>query len=175
MRIDFARAGRPGSVLVEVAANTDPELLGCPPHARGFPYCRALLEQDARGYADALGWIQLVDSSETTAGFQIDPFEPLGKVGHPFAFFGFAPTLFDAPSRAGSPELTWTANSFLAGIAAERQAFALLGFSWGFAIEEGEITIVGPSRLAESAWSDSIPVLREACPGWDFLDGFTTT
>jgi hypothetical protein len=155
-----------------VAANTDPAALGCPPHARGFPYCRARLDQDAAGYADALGWIQLVDSSDADANFQIDPFEPLGEVAHPFAFFGFAPTLFDAPSRPARPDMSWTANSFLAGITAERQVFALLGFSWGFAIEDGAISIAAPSPLDESAWNACLPALRESCPTWDFLPGF---
>jgi hypothetical protein len=172
VRIDFTHAGASGSVEIEVAAITDPEALGCPPHARGFPYCRAAIEQDARGYADALGWIQLVDSSETSAGFELDPFEPLGAVGHPFAFFGFAPTLFDAPSRPQRPDMTWTADSFLAGIADERQAVALLGFSWGFKIRGGEISVIAPAELDESAWTSRIPALHEACPDWDFLPGF---
>jgi hypothetical protein len=172
MRIDFTRANKSGSVRIEVAANTDPAALGCPPHARGFPYCRAVVEQDARGYADALGWIQLVDSSETSAGFELDPFEPLGEVGHPFAFFGFAPTLFDGPSRPHRPDMTWTANTFLAGIADERQAFALLGFSWGFTIRDGDISVVGPAELDATAWASRIPALREACPDWDFQTGF---
>jgi hypothetical protein len=169
MRIGFTHAGRPGAVEIEIAANTDPEALGCPPHARGFPYCRAVVEQDARGYADALGWIQLVDSSDGPTGFAIDPFEPLGTVDHPFAFFGFAPTLFDGPSRSERPDMTWTANSFLAGIADEREAFALLGFSWGFTIEADEIEIAAPEELDAATWAARIPALREACPDWRFL------
>ncbi len=172
MRIEFIHGGRPDAVEIEVAVNTDPEALGCPPHARGFPYCRALVERDARGYADALGWIQLVDSTDGPGGFAIDPFEPLGAVGHPFAFFGFAPTLFDGPSRSGRPDMAWTANSFLAGIAEEREAFAFLGFSWGFEIAGGQIEIVGLAKLEESAWADRVPALREACPDWRFQPGF---
>jgi hypothetical protein len=172
MRIEFAHAGRPGAVEVEVAANTDPEALGCPPSARGFPFCRAVIEHEARGYGDALGWIQLVDSSDGPAGFALDPFEPLGPVGHPFAFFGFAPTLFDAPSRSGRDDMSWRADTFLAGIVEHGEAFALLGFSWGFEIEAGEIAIAGPTPLDAATFSDRLPALREACPDWRFAPGF---
>src|SRR6201992_3600783 len=98
MRIDSLHATKAAAVRVEVAVNDDPRALGCSDDSRGLPYCRAVIEQDARGYADALGWIQLADSSDPPGGFQIDPFEPLGEVTHPFCFFGFAPTLFDGTS-----------------------------------------------------------------------------
>jgi hypothetical protein len=172
MRIDFTYAGRVGAVEVEVGVNDDPAALGCPDEARGLPYCRAAIEQEAGGYADALGWIQLVDSTDAPGGFAIDPFEPLGEVGHPFCFFGFAPTLFDAPSRAGRADMAWTANSFLAGIGEEHEAVALLGFSWGFTIGGGEVTLVGPTALNASAWDGCRPPLEAAYPGWGFAPGF---
>jgi hypothetical protein len=165
MRIDFHHAGKPGTVRVEVAANDE---------ARGLPYCRAEIEQDALGYADALGWIQLVDSSDAPAGFATDPFEPLGEVTHPFCFFGFAPTLFDGPSRPTRDDLTWTANTFLAGIRDEREAFSLLGFRWGFTIRGGEVSIVGPAALDESAWDEILPSLERSYPRWRFAPGFVT-
>ena len=46
----------------------------------------------------------------------MDPFEPLGRLAHPFCLFGFAPTLFDAPSRDSRAPIVWTAHSFLAFI-----------------------------------------------------------
>jgi hypothetical protein len=157
---------------VEVRANNDPQALGCPEEARGLPFCRAVIEQDARGYADALGWIQLVDSSVDSDGFAIDPFAPLGPVSHPFCFFGFAPTLFDGPSRSDRPDMSWTANSFLCGIGEEFEAFAILGFSWGFTIRAGAIEIVGPAALDEAAWNDHLPALHESHPAWRFRPGF---
>lgn len=133
MRIDFLHAGKRGTVRVEVAVNDDPTALGCSDDARGLSYCRAVIEQDARGYADALGWIQLVDSSsDTPEGFAIDPFEPLGKATHPFCFFGFAPTLFDGPSRQTGEDMTWTANTFLAGIRDDQESCPRWRFVPGF-------------------------------------------
>jgi hypothetical protein len=175
MRIDFVHAGRAGTVRVEVAPNEDPAALGCSPGARGLPYCRAKIEQDARGYADALGWIQLVDSTDAPGGFAIDPLEALGEVSHPFCFFGFAPTLFDGPARPAREDMAWTARSFLAGIGTEREAFALLGFSWGFAIRDGAVSITGPTALAPPAWDECRPPLEAACPTWRFAPGFAAS
>jgi hypothetical protein len=172
VRIEFLHAGRPGTVLVEVAANEDPAALGCSEDTRGLAYCRATIEQDARGYGDALGWIQLVDSSDAAGGFAIDPFEPLGEVTHPFCFFGFAPTLFDGPSRPTREDMTWTARAFLAGIGGDLEALPVLGFAWGFAIRTGEVSIVGPTELDGSAWDDCVPALRESYPAWRFAPGF---
>ncbi|MCW2978293.1 MAG: hypothetical protein JWO14_20 [Solirubrobacterales bacterium] len=171
MRLDFLHAGRPGTVRVEVAANDDPAALGCSDDARGLPYCRAVIEQDARGYGDALGWIQLVHSSDTPRSFAVDPFEPLGEVTHPFCFFGFAPTLFDGPSRRAREDMTWRAHTFLGGIRNDREAFSILGFAWGFTIRDGEVSIVGPTELDRSAWDDRVPSLEESCPRWRFLPG----
>jgi hypothetical protein len=172
MRIDFLHAGKPGAVMVEVAANDDPAALGCSEGARGLPYCRATIEQDARGYADALGWIQLVESSDAPGGFAIDPFEPLGEVSHPFCFFGFAPPLFDGPSRPTRDDMTWTANTFLAGIGDAHEAFSLLGFSWGFGIRCGALTVAGPTELDASAWNAVLPTLEESHPRWRFAPDF---
>src|SRR5262249_5178897 len=152
--------------------NDDPAALGCFDGARGLPWCRAMIEQDARGYADALGWIQLVDSSDTPGGFAIDPFEPLGEVTHPFCFFGFAPTLFDGPSREARDDMTWTANAFLGGIRDEHEAFAILGFGWGFTIRDGEVAFLAPTELDESAWDERLQSLEGAHPRWRFAPGF---
>jgi hypothetical protein len=174
MRIDFLHAGKPGAVRVEVAANDDPAALGCSDDARGLPWCRATIEQDARGYANALGWIQLIDSSDAPGGFAIDPFEPLGEVTHPFCFFGFAPALFDGPSRESRHDQSWTANTFLAGIGDDHEAFSILGFSWGFEIRSGAVTIAGPTELDASAWDAHLPTLEQSHPRWQFAPGFAS-
>jgi hypothetical protein len=174
MRLEFLNSGKPGTVRVEVAANEDPAALGCSEDSRGLAYCRATIEQDARGYADALGWIQLVDSTDSPGGFAIDPFEPLGEVTHPFCFFGFAPTLFDGPSRTTREDMAWTARAFLAGIGEELEAVAIVGFAWGFTIGAGEVSIVGPTELDASAWDECRPALEASHPRWRFAPGFAS-
>jgi hypothetical protein len=170
-RLDFTHAGRAGTVRVEVGANDDPAALGCGEGSRGLAYCRATVETTAGGYDAALGWIQLVDSTDEEGGFAIDPFEALGESAHPFCFFGFAPTLFDGPSRPTRADLRWRAHAFLAAIVEERTAAALVGFEWGFEIRAGEVTIAGPSALPAAAWPAAIPILERSHPEWRFATG----
>jgi hypothetical protein len=175
LSIPFERAGVPGRVDVEVGANDDPAALGCPECGRGFAWCRATVETPARGYAAPLGWIQLVDWEQVGEGFLIDPFAPLGEVSHPFGFFGFAPTLFDAP-HTDRPlhHSDFFAHSFLCGLGPEPlggrfEADAVLGFSWGFHVRDGEFEIDGPTLLGPEAWDAHLAYLHESHPRWTFL------
>jgi hypothetical protein len=175
--LGFERAGAGGVVAVEVGVNDDPAALGCPEFARGFPFCRATVAPPARGYADALGWVQLVDSTDLFGEFRIDPFEPLGEVTHPFCFFGFSPTLFDAPHRDHREDMDFLAHSFLCGLGQEpledpSEVDALLGFSWGFGIRDGRIEPTAPAPLGPDDWDAHRPYLREAFPRWSFVPGF---
>jgi hypothetical protein len=177
VRIEFERAGRDCAIEVEVAVNDDPEQLGCPDYARGFPRCRAVISPPARGYADFLGWVQLVDSDLHPGGFHLDYFEPLGFVPHPFAVYGFAPVLFDAP-HTNLPNWDFLAHSFLCGLGedpldASREIDAILGFSWGFRKRAGEIEIFGPAQLGPEDWDRHRDYLRKTYPRWAFRPGFS--
>lgn len=179
MQWSFMLDGERGSVDVVVEVNTDPEAMGCGPAARGFPYCEASVIHSARGYAAALGWVQLVRSTDGASGgksFEMDPFTSLGPVSHPFAFFGFLPTLFDAPSREQVRELDWTAHSFLTRFGeGDRTVEAILGFTWGFAMSGGAITPRGPGRLRPQDWDEHLAILTLEYPGWSFAPGFRGT
>jgi hypothetical protein len=174
MDLPFQMGGAPGRVAVAVDVNDDPEALGCAPAARGFPYCTATVSHPARGYAAAFGWIQLVCSTDGVSGgdeFELDPYEPLGALPHPFAFFGFLPTLFDAPSRDPVIDMDWLAHSFLCrltGVGATRQITALAGFAWGFSARGGRITPTGPEALAREAWDSHRQLLASEYPEWSF-------
>jgi hypothetical protein len=176
VRLSFALRGLHGRVEVAIEPNRDPAALGCRPEALGFPVCKATVDYAGRGYAAALGWIQLVrDTAGEGAGegFELDPFEPLGRTPHPFCWFGFAPSLFDAPSRASREPLDWTAHSFL-GFVGEREheARAILGFHWGFAIRERKIAIAEPGPLGSGDWDAHRPLLSREHPDWDFAPGY---
>ena len=176
LTLGFERDGVPVTVEVELGANDDPAALGCPEFARGFPYCRSTISPPARGYGDSLGWVQLVRQTERGEAFLIDPFEPLDRdPPHPFCFFGFAPTQFDAPHRDPRPDMDWISHTFLAGIAGihdPSEIRAALGFSWGYSICDGEIEITGLARLDPSAWDAHLPYLRGTYPSWTFAPGF---
>jgi hypothetical protein len=176
--LEFTLHDLPGWVEVTLESNQDPEALGCAPAARDFPVCTATVTYRGRGYMAALGWIQLVRSTDGASGgtqFELDPFEPFGRLAHPFCWFGFAPTLFDAPSRAPRASLDWTAQSFLCFIApVERglEARAILGFSWGFAIRDEIVSLDDPSILTPAEWDAHLALLRREHPTWNFAAGF---
>jgi hypothetical protein len=91
VRLDFRLHDASGSVEVAVEANTNPESLAKPPFARDFPVCTATVTYAGEGYNSAMGWVQLVRSTDGAGAwkeFEMDPFEPLGPSAHPFCFFG---------------------------------------------------------------------------------------
>lgn len=170
-----------GQVRVEVAVNDDPAALGCSEIARGFPYCRGDVEHPAIGYADTLGWVQMVNSTLHGEEFLLDHFEPLGPVSHPFAFYGWAPTFFDAP-HSDEGDWDFLAHSFLCGLGGEllefrREVRALLGFRWGFSKQDQRIEWFGPTPLTAADWDQHRAYLSERYGEWDwkFASGFHST
>ena len=150
--------------------NSDPEALGCRPAARGFPYCSASIIHPARGYAAALGWVQLVRSTDGSTGgesFEMDPLEPLGRVDHPFAFFGLLPTLFDAPSRDPIRDMDWTAHSFLCHLEEERGR-TRSSASRGASSSATEPSLRGGQIRSLEDWDAHRPVLVREHPRWSF-------
>jgi hypothetical protein len=178
VRLDFFLRGAPGSVEVDVEPNTDPEALGCPAFARGFPVCTASVTYAEKGYRAALGWVQLVSSTDDASGgkeFEMDPFELLGPSPHPFCFFGFAPVLFDAPARRSREDMDWRAETFLCFVhteAVSRETRAILGFRWGFGVRERAISLTPPTRLAPAEWNKHRAFLRREHPSWSFASGY---
>jgi hypothetical protein len=178
VQVNFQLRGASGLVDVVVVPNRHPETLGCQPFAKDFPVCTATVAYEGRGYNAALGWVQLVRSTDSpSAGeqFEMDPFEPLGRSQHPFCFFGFAPVLFDAPARPLRRELDWTAETLLCFVATDvdrRETRAILGFTWGFCIREGAVAIASPASLSAAEWDKHLPFLRREHPGWLFAAGY---
>jgi hypothetical protein len=178
VRLDFRHLGASGWVDVAVEPNTNPEALAKPSFARDFPVCTATVTFAGEGYKAAMGWVQLVRSTDGAGAwkeFEIDPFEPLGPSTHPFCFFGFAPVLFDAPARPSREDLDWGAETFLCFVPMEvdtHETRAILGFSWGFSIREAAISLTPPTRLPPLEWDKHHPLLRREHPAWAFASGY---
>lgn len=171
-----------GIVRVELGVNDDPVAFGVEEFARGFPFCRATIEPVTVGYREMIGWVQVVKRSDTGDAFTIDLFEPLGDVPHPFAFFGFSPTMFDAP-HATFRNWDFTAHTFLCGRGGKlleqteggrRDVRTVLGFEWGFSKRGTRIDSFGPTPLEAEDWNAHLPYLHErfSDPRWTFLPGF---
>lgn len=174
--------GADGLVQVEIGVNDDPEAFGVEEFARGFPFCRATVDPRASTYREMIGWVQVVERSDHAPGFGVDLFEPLGDVPHPFAFFGFSPTMFDSP-HATFEDWDFTAHTFLCGRggklleqteAARREVRAVLGFEWGFSKRGEKIDNAAPRPLSADDWNGHLPYLHERFsePQWTFLPDF---
>jgi hypothetical protein len=177
VRLDFRLHDASGSVEVAVEPNKNPESLAKPPFAKDFPVCTATVTYAGKGYKAAMGWVQLVRSTDGAGAwkeFEMDPFEPLGASAHPFCFFGFAPVLFDAPARPSREDLDWSAETFLCFVPMDdtRETRAILGFSWGFSIRSKQISLTPPMRLSAVEWNKHRPLLRRAHPAWSFAAGY---
>ncbi|MFC4014377.1 hypothetical protein ACFOY2_44640 [Nonomuraea purpurea] len=174
MRFSFRLRGIDGTVAVDVVPNDAPEALRCrfPEAARGLPACTAVIDHPGRGYTAAMGWVQLVRSSDGSDGFDPDPLGFYGDLNVPYAFFGIRPTLFDAPSRDSRADMTWLAHSFLcfSPTMVTREVRAVLGFSWGFDIRSGEVVLRPVLRLPAESWDAHGPRLAAAYPGWSFRE-----
>ena len=175
MEIEFSHDGDRGRVYVSCSANDDPASVGKGEDARGFAMCKAIIAFPGQGYRALFGWVQLVRSTDgAVAGvFEMDPARFFEDSPAPYCFWGFAPTLFDAPSRDSRAPMEWLAHSFLAVTprdAGERkEVVPLLGFSWGFTIDAREqITLTPPARLVASDWTAHLPLLRGSFPTWEF-------
>jgi hypothetical protein len=166
-----------GRVEVEIRPNEDPEAYGCTEIARGFPVCTARVEHPAIGYADMLGWMQLVNRSDKADGFLIDPLELLTETTHPFGYFGMAPTLFDNPHTDELENWDFFAHTFLCGLGGEllefrREIRAVLGFSWGLRMRRAQIEFLGPTRISASEWDEHRDYLGAVYAKWSFAEGF---
>jgi len=104
--VPFVLRNRPGHVDVEIQASLGSADSGgifldstLPPDAgAGLPICTATIVYEASGYAAAMGWVQLVQSSDSghPERFELDPLALLRNANTPYAFFGIKPQLFDA-------------------------------------------------------------------------------
>lgn len=179
--IDFMLRGAMGRVRVELEAAADAASSGrgaldpyLPPEdGAELPMCTAFIDYAGVGYAAAMGWVQFVRSSDSQRPetFELDPLALFDGVNTPYAFFGMAPTLFDAPYRGRDADLTWQARSYLAvspdGVVT-RAAAPIVAFSWGFRVHRGHVAIDAPTRFETAKWEEHLEVLETAHPGWDF-------
>lgn len=124
------------------------------------------------------GWTQMVRSTDSAGpDFEMDPTAIYRDVSTPFAWFGFLPELFDAPSRGERLDMDWEAHSFLCvspNAVLTPRVQAVAGFTWGFSIRNAEISFAGPAELDSEAWNSHLVLLRSSYPGWTFDAGFVS-
>jgi len=137
------------------------------------------------GYGSLFGWIQFVNSAlpGETGDWAMDLFPFQKGLDNPFGYWGFNPSLFDAPAIEGGRNQTggWTAQAYLTVLGdagGSRNVTVIPGgaFTWGFDIEvdkdcplQNLIIIRQPEMIAvESEWPQRLPLLEESFPDWAF-------
>ena len=77
----------------------------------------------------------------------------------------------------GRDDLHWESHSFLATTPLDevmdlgpRRVTPLAGFSWGFEIAAGEVTLSAPQQLSLESWTMHTESLRATYPFWLFPD-----
>jgi hypothetical protein len=179
LRVPFTFRDVACEVVVAVRPNDDPSRYGCDlldpslpaDAAADFPVCTAEPVLPLRGYRAACGWIQVVRSTDSSGEFEMDPLALFRDVATPFAFFGIAPTLFDAPFRESRYDLVWKARAFLAASqdgVMSKTIRPLAAFEWGFTVAEGAITIDDPTELSVATWNEHRQLFSTTYPGWTF-------
>ncbi|MFY1696440.1 MULTISPECIES: hypothetical protein [unclassified Solwaraspora] len=175
MQIYFDFDGDQGRVSVEVVPNDDPVAVGKSERELGMPVCTASVEFSARGYRSMLGWVQLVSEPSTADRFEIDPFDLFADSTAPFAWYGFRPVLFDAPSRWRAGAVQWRAHSFLTigpWDLDRRLVVPLVGFAWGYEQDpQDRLRLLQLRLLGPADWDSHRPYMIEKYPAWKFSDG----
>jgi hypothetical protein len=181
LSVGFALRGHQGEIAVRIRpsrgeVDSGAPLLGSsrPRHSdKGLPVCNATVSFGGKGYVAAMGWVQLVQSSDAADPnvYEMDPLALFRGVNTPYAFFGIKPTLFDAPYRDRTRDVTWRARSYLAitsdGVISQ-EALPVTGFTWGFHIIRSVVTIEPPRQLDARSWESHLDVLERDYPGWRF-------
>ena len=195
-RFPFRLRAADGSVVVSFGANEDPQRRGYgalgltwpTDLAQGLPVLTARTECRLEGYSAIMGWIQVVrihvlaESRSLVPGVEkapaghhewVDGPPQLRGLGVPFTSFGAWPTLFDAPASTES-DTTFVADSWLTAspdALISRESFPVLGLRWGYSTRAGQPhELHEPALLDETQWAESLPLLRETFPDWQFGD-----
>lgn len=160
---------------IQIERNDDPASVGSSEGSLGLPMCTARVQSTGRGYRAMCGWIQLIGSTDNSSGgveFELDPFGPFTDTRSPYAIYGLAPTLFDAPGRDVRDDLDWTAHAWLARIELDSQVIEpVVGFSWGFSIRERKTLPSPAGELPRTDWAQHVSLLQRQHPGWVIAAG----
>lgn len=148
---------------------------------KGFPVIRAEVRFGGLGYESMLGWVQIVthrypDGRETEAS--VDVAGMFQDYGNPYCFYGYKPTLYDAPCHNPGLSMDWIAYSFLSPLKqadqnGKKMIAPILGFRWGYSLNDGQVTsIKKPETVPESRWIELSKEIRDEYGDWTFKDGF---
>jgi hypothetical protein len=120
-----------------------------------------------------MGWIQLVRSTDNGSGgdgFEVDPYQPLGRLSHPFLVRLRADTI--RRSLASDARCARVDGPQLPLLRRRRARGALLGFAWGFSVDDEQVAIRAATPLAAAEWDQHLRLLQTEHPDWRFSPSY---
>jgi hypothetical protein len=183
MELSFKLRGYNGRVIVKYGINVDAALLGFKlfnlpfpyQNVHGFPVIQADVEFDGIGYQAYMGWIQLItvhDFNTDQKRTSIDQAPVFWDTDHPFAAFGYKPTLFDAPGpNPPRDHESWKAESYLVycpDVVRTKKIRYILGLEWGYVLRHGTVEAMNLRTASTDDWNAHIDVLANKYTEWTF-------
>lgn len=124
LKIPFVFKGKHGSISVEISENRGIKSSGFTAighkfkdgDVKGYPTMKASVSYTGRGYEALFGWVQIV--THTYDGGPeieavVDIASQFSEYSNPFCFYGYKPTIFDAPRHNPGVTMNWIAYTFL--------------------------------------------------------------
>lgn len=185
----FLYGGKKGSVSVVFSPNRGAKSSGftaigerfTDDMIRGFPVIRAIVNYSGFGYEAMFGWIQIVthrypggEESETS----VDVAPQFQNYPVPYCFYGYKPTLYDAPCHNPGISMKWTAYSFLCPLTitdenGKKLVAPFLGLKWGYSLENGKVSSLhAPEVVGADKWNQLTIGIRDEFKDWAFSSSF---
>ncbi len=186
---DFTYNGKNGSVMATFGPNRGVKSSGFTAIAgrftdnvvKGFPVIMAEVKYGGLGYESMLGWVQIVTHrypGGPESEVSVDVAEMFQGYQNPYCFYGYKPTLYDAPCHNPGVTMEWIAYSFLSPLKQideneKKMVAPVVGFKWGYALKNGKIDrIFQPESVYERKWVELSREVRGEYSDWTFKEGF---
>lgn len=144
---------------------------------RGFPVLKADVSFRGRGYQAMFGWFQsiCIQKKGGETGLFVDLAPQFQEFRNPICYYGYKPSLYDAPSNNDPGIMKWKAYTFLCPLFLSRvkriKIIPLVGFTWGFTMKDGKPEeILYPVKAEKKEWEFVRASASEDYPDWEFMD-----
>jgi hypothetical protein len=183
LTLPFETRSHSGRVHVAYGAVADSDGIGFsmlgvglePQQPIGYPVIKADIDFDGDGYTALFGWVQILHNTawgpEAADEVDLPPFLLGSEM--PTMYFGYLPTMFDAPANPHHPNGDWSAFTFLTAIpdlVISRSVRALTGFHWGYRLASSRPTPMPVQPIGPDDWQSRRTLLAHTFPTWSFLE-----
>ena len=145
---------------------------------KGFPVMKAAVSFQGAGYEAMFGWLQVIshDYERGEEEFSVDIADQFREFMNPFCYYGYKPTLYDAPRHVAPGLKVWKAYTFLcplflSGQERIRDIVPVAGFTWGYMLEGKSVSsILPPLSASPDEWATVRGNVSGSYREWSFND-----